>query len=357
MKYCCEKCFSDYFIVKMIQSLGEEGNCGYCSNKNVFCIDTQELAEFFSPFLNLYTAVDDFMPLEELKTYQGLRIWEIIQEDWEPFSEYTKQEELLRDIAQGTGIDPDDNILFSTFVRNMDEYWGDDREDEDSVAIWQTFTEELKWKNRYFTSEVVDLDQLEHLLQFIGREFKYSENRILYRARHSEKNKVYQPNEIGKPPQDRATNGRANPNGIPCLYLASDEMTAIAEIRPYKNDYVTVGRFTITRNLSLIDLREISPFQFATDEDFVDSIKQIVLLNTLGADLKKPINPRAGALEYLPTQYLCEFIKSKEWDGVIYKSSLGSGYNVAIFNDEKLKCEKTGLFNVTNAEYDYEEVN
>ena len=35
------------------------------------------------------------------------------------------------------------------------------------------------------------------------------------------------------PLADRATEGRVNPKGIPCLYMATNEETAIAEVRPW----------------------------------------------------------------------------------------------------------------------------
>jgi hypothetical protein len=35
------------------------------------------------------------------------------------------------------------------------------------------------------------------------------------------------------PVRDRATEGRVNPKGIPCLYMASDKHTAMAEVRPW----------------------------------------------------------------------------------------------------------------------------
>ena len=67
--------------------------------------------------------------------------------------------------------------------------------------------------------------------------------------------------------------------------------------------------------------------------------------------------PYEANLEYLPTQYLCEFIKHVEiklkdrtfkFDGVIYKSSVGTGINYAIFNDEKLDIVDVLLYEITD---------
>lgn len=42
------------------------------------------------------------------------------------------------------------------------------------------------------------------------------------------------------PRPDRATEGRANAKGIPCLYLSTDRDTAMAEVRPWIGSYVSV---------------------------------------------------------------------------------------------------------------------
>lgn len=88
--------------------------------------------------------------------------------------------------------------------------------------------------------------------------------------------------------------------------------------------------------LSIIKLNDISPFEFCDSEDFEILVNKIGYLKKLGQDESKPINRDAADLEYLPTQYLCEFIKSSGWDGVAYQSSLAEGYNIAIYSDDKL---------------------
>ena len=36
-------------------------------------------------------------------------------------------------------------------------------------------------------------------------------------------------------------------------------------------------------------------------------------------------------IDYVPSQYLCEFIKKCGWEGVIYWSSVSDGMNLALF--------------------------
>jgi hypothetical protein len=61
-----------------------------------------------------------------------------------------------------------------------------------------------------------------------------------------------------------------------------------------------------------------------------------------------PTNRRGeNELDYLPSQYLCEFIKSIGFDGVEYRSSLyEGGFNIALFDDNKVNCIKVKTIQV-----------
>ncbi|WP_244510957.1 RES domain-containing protein [Mesorhizobium sp. LCM 4576] len=50
---------------------------------------------------------------------------------------------------------------------------------------------------------------------------------------------------MGAPPKRRSSHGRANPAGIPYLYLGSLPETAAAEIRPHTGEVACVADFTI----------------------------------------------------------------------------------------------------------------
>jgi hypothetical protein len=61
------------------------------------------------------------------------------------------------------------------------------------------------------------------------------------------------PTERMKPLHEKASDGRANPRGIACLYLASQQDTAILEVRPLIGSYVSVAQFRTKRELRLVD--------------------------------------------------------------------------------------------------------
>jgi len=61
------------------------------------------------------------------------------------------------------------------------------------------------------------------------------------------------PKDRMKPRPDRASEGRVNPKGISCLYLATTKETAISEVRPWVGSHVSIGVFKLLRQLSVIN--------------------------------------------------------------------------------------------------------
>lgn len=50
-----------------------------------------------------------------------------------------------------------------------------------------------------------------------------------------------------RPQSDKAIEGRANPTGIPMLYLATSVETSISEVRPWIGSEISVAQFKILR--------------------------------------------------------------------------------------------------------------
>jgi len=73
----------------------------------------------------------------------------------------------------------------------------------------------------------------------------------------------------------------------------------------------------------------------------------IAFLERLGDELTRPVLPRGAAIDYLPSQYLCEFIKKVGYDGVVYRSSVSEGINLALFDQTKAVGRAVSLYNIT----------
>jgi hypothetical protein len=296
------------------------------------------LIDYFQLVCSIYTESieDDAKPLVT---------W--FQEDWQIFSllDLVKAQALLGEILD------DGEIVRKKYVpRNVPALA--------AVERWATFRDEIMWKNRFFFRHELDLDRLKALFdRYLETDASEFDN-LLYRARIQPDDSAIPLNEMGRPSAASAKNGRANPVGIPYLYAASTPETAIAETRPHPGDLLSVAKLRVTSPLRLLNLlnprKTISPFDIEDESDLPALRQELAFLCHLENDLSKPILPRVADLEYLPTQYLCEFIKNCEYDGVVFKSSISSGANVALFNDLKIRAEELTQYEVTTLHYEQE---
>lgn len=332
--YCCPECFSDDFIQKhIIANKAKNGICSFCGAKDVPLIEPKKLVDLFLPLFGLYD-VDE----------SGKLLDELIQDDWKLFRlNQTERIRLLECITEK-------NILFD--VPYLPVYTVGDAQKEK----WEKFREELKHENRFFPENTPERETFRELGQFIGE--KINQNTMyLYRARINIGDAIDISN-MGKPPKEKVLNGRANPIGIPYLYVASNAKTAIAEIRPHKGEQTTVATFEINNALELADLRnpreKVTPF--GLEEDELKLIyTNLPFLELLGEELSKPIIPRKANLEYLSSQYLSEILKSIGFHGIIYKSSVSNGDNYVVFDDSKLNPIETKQYSVTNVYTEFNE--
>ncbi len=181
----------------------------------------------------------------------------------------------------------------------------------------------------------MDLDRLELLLSPLTLEADEVPN-VWYRARIQTGPAAFLIDEMGAPSNRIASHGRANPAGIPYLYLASNQRTAISEIRPHTGELACVADFQTPNTLRLVDLRNpkktVSPFLLADAADITRMRGDLPFLARLGEELTRPVVPQSAAIDYTPSQYLCEFIKMCGYQGVVYRSSVSDeGINLALF--------------------------
>lgn len=356
MPYCCDKCFNDEHLKNIIQESGIPGHCDYCNSDSQYCIEPIKLQETFLPLVNLYEGVTNFMPGEELSRFQGDHLWDKLNNDWEIFSFYEseKQEELVKEILSST--DPRDPCVFTLiddFVEIPGEYWGDLEGHWSSLnEEWNFFCNEIKFKNRFHPDHGVQIATLlDQVLVYFVKKVKKDE--VIYRARISKNHKKLLPSDMGRPSDaSQCKAGRGNPAGVSYLYLSSNEDTALAEVKPYIGEYVTIGNFIVLRDLSIINLADPnigSPFKHGDKIEHL--LYNIYFLQMLSKELSKPLRPEEFYLDYLPTQYLCELIKSKQYKGIKFMSSVADGRNYLLYGDEDVICKETELYQVAGVSY------
>ena len=146
---------------------------------------------------------------------------------------------------------------------------------------------------------------------------------------------------MGCPPKEKATAGRANPMGIPYLYLCKAEKTTYFEVRAGYMDKLSIGRFRIIRDLNIVDFSsKISLFVSSEGtKQLSDVVVKKKMLDAISFDLSKPMCRYDTELEYVPTQLICEYCKRNGADGVCFNSSLHKGgLNYVIFNPKYAEC-------------------
>lgn len=200
--------------------------------------------------------------------------------------------------------------------------------------VWQRFVVGLKSENRFTLDEeparFVDL-----LIDYAKthKTVTLPRNTVLYRARlndTSDSGTALPLENMGAPPAYVAGHGRLNPRGIPYLYLASNRITAVSEIRPWVGCNVTVAEFILSQDCELVNFSRKQFVNIPEGEDFEGP--EFTWRELITWFFGAPFDPRDDTA-YIPTQFLAERIKGAGFAGIIYDSSLSlDGYNVTLFD-------------------------
>lgn len=316
---CCDHCFGDDGLRDWLSQSEldkAKGKCDFCGSDGERLVNPRDLQTKFKVLAGVYTEHEG-----------GKTLVQWFREDWGLFHHERMDDahakELLAEVLN------DGEIVRKTHI--PDPQYASDR-----VGVWEELRAELMHQNRFFLSTKLDLGRLGELLELLeSRDYPA----IWYRARIQTDATPFTAEQMNAPPKAKASHGRANPAGIPYLYLGSRIDTAVSEIRPHTGELACVAEAAVPKNLRLIDLRHprrtISPF-WLDDEKLVGSMRaDIPFLERLGQELTRPVLPHAAAIDYLPSQYLCEYIKQSGRDGVIYSSSVSDGINLALFDPAK----------------------
>lgn len=227
------------------------------------------------------------------------------------------------------------------------------------------FSREVTRGRRYLRSETVDAFLAEVAATSPSRIRELKKGFILWRAqlghgwRHEsqigEEVPGAFPEERMKPLTDRAKEGRVNAKGVPCLYLATTEDTAIAEVRPAVGSYVSAAQFEVTRKLRIMDCSVNAEGTAFYLEEPSEEEREKAVWNYIDRAFAEPTQPSEEVAEYVPTQVLAELFRTQGCDGVAYKSSLGKGYNVALFDLDAAELINCALYQVRGVSFDYGE--
>ncbi len=154
------------------------------------------------------------------------------------------------------------------------------------------------------------------------------------------------------PLPDAATEGRANPKGIPRLYLADNRNTAIAEVRPWIGSLVSVSYFKTLRPLRIVNCRDDSNrLHIYLEGEPSAEKREAAIWSDIARAFRMPVQRTDDRAGYAPTQIIVERFQELDYDGVIYGSAFGpKGSNLVLFDVDAAEIVATELHEIEQIE-------
>ena len=343
----CDDCFNDVELKGFIVSQNQIGKCDICDKFEAFIIDIHEIFDFIKSLMSNFQ-VDEYSNNTPLVKF--------IQKHWSFFRDVETGNKILSPILN------DINAL----IKDINTSVKFNEDIEYNVGYWDSLKHKLKWENRYIT-DIYYLTEGELGWDgFFGSEVTISPSDLFYRGRlqNIADSPPYKNDEMFSPNKYVASAGRANPSGIPYLYLCDNIKTVPYEIRASYLDEISIGTFQlregVNKTIRISDFTE-KPSLFLGAEATYDvinkQIKSTLLKNRISFDLSKPMRRYDSELDYIPTQFICEFLKSFIGvDGIKFRSSLHTeGNNYVIFHQYNMKCLEVDRYTINKVEINAKE--
>jgi hypothetical protein len=232
-----------------------------------------------------------------------------------------------------------------------------------SWRSYSNFASSIKHSNRYFYPDDVK-DFLDTLLETSksrietlpkGAAYWRSQRGHGWRLENEEVGEVpapYPPERMSPLPS-RAKEGRANPKGISYLYLATTEKTAVAEARPWVGSRLSVGQFNLQKDQRIVNCtsdKEGTTFYFSEPSP---RKREEAVWKNIDLAFSRPVTLSDDSVDYVPTQIIAEFFRDNGLDGLGYRSSLGDGYNIVLFEIDAAEIFNCYLYKIDRINFEY----
>jgi hypothetical protein len=236
---------------------------------------------------------------------------------------------------------------------------------------YRSFAETVKNKSRYVWPVEINKFLDDILSSCDHREATLKKGQVFWRARLGcaiserteddgdltivlQEEAPFSPGEM-KPIIKWDSEGRANPRGIPFLYMASTRDTALAEVRPWIDAQISIARLRLNTDAKIVD---------CSQHHAKGDIGKVILDRTLSRidgvwlaidqAFAKPVGKDDEARSYIPTQIIAELFKSKGYDGIGYKSVLQEdGFNLVMFDLNIVEVIQTQLCKAESLKYEF----
>lgn len=337
----CRDCAKDTGLKALVESDLTDGVCGICGSSASRVYNPERFAEarnLIRALVRLHFNEQDYNP-----RYGGTSIRNILLDEPNPIVETARSDRhadaFIHRITEEGGLypDPDKGVrLYAGDELNLEQLLNFSI--PETVSPFRRLEERLKLENFHAVE-----DAMEKLVASIEAdiEFEVPKDSLWYRGRigvawsglgmpHGEVVRIATPyagTAIGARLPPDATAGRTNREGVSVLYLASEVETALAEIRPHPGHLISVGGFRAEKSLRIARF-DLPIGNFASSDDRLDLFTLIYDIDWL---LSFPIIPEERH-RYAVTQLLSDVLIRRGFEGVAYRSSVGTGTNLCVFD-------------------------
>lgn len=362
----CVKCAKDASLSEVISARGSlKVECAICGALNVTSLECSDVS-----LRSLFRALVRYNFSEwEYNTHMGGDRLELLFHRENPITAYesgwhTENYELALDEMLDPGYENyDEGIsLFSGYAKDGTQLMPLGAIKSSSDESLMKLRRELERKNYFlFEKEIRKLlkPHIQKLERFVEK------GNILYRSRIGSESratplhgwgdrwhyKPYSGEQLSAPPPLIVGGGRLNRPGVSYLYLATNEETAISEVRPHPGHYVSVGAFECRARLRVADFNAVSIREYSESDLKLD---QFLRLKTIDELFSLPVPPEERG-KFSFTQFLSDAIRHLGFEGIAYKSSVGKGVNFAVFDPQSFSYHASSakVLRVDHLEYQY----
>ena len=119
---------------------------------------------------------------------------------------------------------------------------------------------------------------------------------------------------------------------------------------------MSLAIFKIARDLKVVDFlnHADSKIPFYLGEPPPETREEIIWALIDNA-FSRPVLQGDQSADYIPTQIIAELFKDRGLDGLIYKSNLGNGLNIVLFDLSSAEFETCSVYNTTVIKFKFEE--
>ncbi len=352
-KFVCADCVEDAYLKGVVQANRCHMTCSYCHRTGQEDIAAplealmEPIADTLGYFFNEPSSAgvpwDEGAYLVEPKSTEGaLREVSLECDDG-----------LFDEICQAFYND--------AWVEAADGHWASSHEHEILRDSWNSFVFAVKHETRFhFDRAAVSssagpqefaprhvLSTIGTLVRNVGLVLDIAEGQPLYRVRvrGREDSWPVDAEQMGAPPLTMARAGRMNPAGIPYLYLALDEPTALAETVSVPPLTVVVAKFKAAKAIKVIDLTRLPPLPSVFDSSKRNEREGLLFLQAFVHSISKPVSKDGSEhIDYVPSQVVSEYFaqvfrtkpRGGAVDGIVYPSAVRpGGKNLVLFPTER----------------------